>query len=429
MGSGACGISRAWNVWLAHRLISLTAYLFLLLFYLYFLYLFLTKFSIAFKNEINCAVVAPIPAARNKIPRPVISATTSPSVRHEGRIESVVMKNDRHERNGQRKLSSSSLSSTPSSDADDLTLDSKSMDMFSSRNELHQTTKTQRAVAVEVASVGKRREQLELQSTERAVEAMRLKLAQERQQCVKVLMELEMELEMAARIETKEQRTASPSEVEERTKRKKWDPSPQQQLEVLATARSGDSSDDDETVALAVPVSPMRRLRIPSVVASRTSSVSEFFSFSEDEDDMPIPVAAPKEFRNDDGVKNEEDLDDPDASFAAMCAALARRKQQGEPQLPNDVSLVPIETFQSLIQVDGCGSPLGVDGDASNGIGFWHRSSSEPGWITEKNHQSTSSTSARSTSPALRRSSSFNDVPGDSLLFPLLSNSSFSAVL
>jgi len=404
MGSGAC-------------------YLFLLLFYLYFLYLFLTKFSIAFKNEINCAVVAPIPAARNKIPRPVISATTSPSVRHEGRIESVVMKNDRHERSGQRKLSSSSLSSTPSSDADDLTLDSKSMDMFSSRNELHQTTKTQRAVAVEVASVGKRREQLELQSTERTVEAMRLKLAQERQQCKKV------ELEMAARIETKEHRTASPPEVEERTKRKKWDRSPQQQPKVLATARSGDSSDDDETVTLAVPVSPMRRLRIPSVVVSRTSSVSEFFSFSEDEDDMPIPVAAPKEFRNDDGVKNEEDLDDPDASFAAMCAALARRKQQGEPQLPNDVSLVPIETLQPLIQVDGCGSPLGVDGDASNGIGFWHRSSSEPGWITEKNHQSTSSTSARSTSPALRRSSSFNDVPGDSLLFPLLSNSSFSAVL
>lgn len=254
---------------------------------------------------------------------------------------------------------------------------------------------------------------------------MRLKFAQERQQQRK---KAEM---AAARIETKEQRTASPPEVEERSKRKKWDRSPPKLLQVLATARSGVTSDDDE-MTLAVPVSPMRRSRIPSVVASRTSSVSEFFSLSEEEDEMPIPVvvvvAAPKEFRSDDEVKKEED-DDPDVTFAAMCAALARRKQRGEPQLPNDVSpTVPIET--PLIQVDGCSSsPPGVDGDASNGVGFWRQSSSEPGWITEKNHQTTSSTSPRSTSPALRRSSSFNDVPGDSLLFPLLSNSSFSAVL
>ncbi len=378
------------------------------------------KFSNAL-NKINCAIVAPIPAARNKIPRTVKSATAS--ARHEGRVESVVVVvNDHHEKSGQRKLpSSSSLSSTPSSDADDLTLDSESMDMFSSRNELNQKTKAQRAAAVD-----KRQEQLKSSSSiERTAEATRLKFAQERQQGKK------SELEMAARIETKEQQTASPPEVEERSKRKKWDRSPQKQHQVLATARSGATSDDDE-VTLTVQVSPMRRSRIPSVVASRTSSVSEFFSLSEDEDEMPIPVAAPKEFRSDDEVKKGEDLDDPDATFAAMCAALARRKQLGEPQLPNDVSPVPIETLQPLIQVDGCSSsssPPGVDGDASNGVGFWRRSSSEPGWITEKNHQTTSSTSPRSTSPALRRSSSFNDVPGDSLLFPLLSNSSFSAVL
>lgn len=361
--------------------------------------------------------MAPKPAARNKIPRPVKSATAS--ARREGRVESVV--NNNRERIGQPKLpnsSSSSLPSTPSSDADDMTLDNESLNMFSSRNELNQTTKAQRAAAVD-----KRPEQLKSPSIEGNAEAMRLKFAQERQQ-------QRQKAEMAAaRIETKEQRTASPPEVEERSKRKKWDRSPQKLLQVLAT--------DDDEMTLAVPVSPMRRSRIPSVVASRTSSVSEFFSLSEDEDEMPIPVvvvvaAAPKEVRSDDEVKKEED-DDPDATFAAMCAALARRKQRGEPQLPNDVSpTVPIETLQPLIQVDGCSSgsssPPGVDGDASNGVGFWHQSSKEPGWITEKNHETTSSTSPRSTSPALRRSSSFNDVPGDSLLFPLLSNSSFSAV-
>ncbi|XP_046445766.1 serine-rich adhesin for platelets-like isoform X3 [Daphnia pulex] len=368
--------------------------------------------------------VAPIPAARNKIPRPVKSATAS--ARREGRVESVV--NNHREQPKLPNSSSSSLPSSPSSDADDLTLDSESLNMFSSRNELNQTTKAQRAAAVD-----KRPEQLKSPSIERNAEAMRLKFAQERQQQRK-----KAELEMAsARIETVEQRTASPPEVEERSKRKKWDRSPPKLLQVLATARSGATSDDDDEMTLAVPVSPMRRSRIPSVVASRTSSVSEFFSLSEDEDEMPIPVvvvvAAPKEFRSDDEVKKEED-DDPDATFAAMCAALARRKQRGEPQLPNDVSpTVPIETLQPLIHVDGCSSgsssPPGVDGDASNGVGFWHQSSNEQGWITEKNHETTSSTSPRSTSPALRRSSSFNDVPGDSLLFPLLSNSSFSAVL
>ncbi|XP_046445768.1 mucin-4-like isoform X5 [Daphnia pulex] len=316
--------------------------------------------------------VAPIPAARNKIPRPVKSATAS--ARREGRVESVV--NNHREQPKLPNSSSSSLPSSPSSDADDLTLDSESLNMFSSRNELNQTTKAQRAAAVD-----KRPEQLKSPSIERNAEAMRLKFAQERQQQRK-----KAELEMAsARIETVEQRTASPPEVEERSKRKKWDRSPPKLLQVLATARSGATSDDDDEMTLAVPVSPMRRSRIPSVVASRTSSVSEFFSLSEDEDEMPIPVvvvvAAPKEFRSDDEVKKEED-DDPDATFAAMCAALARRKQRGEPQLPNDVSpTVPIETLQPLIHVDGCSSgsssPPGVDGDASNGVGFWHQSSNE----------------------------------------------------
>lgn len=363
--------------------------------------------------------MAPIPAARTKIPRPVKSTTTSPH--HEGRVESVVVVV-----NDGRKLSRSSSSPTTwSSDDDDLTLDSRSLDMFCSRNELNQTTNAQRAVVV-VAVVDKRPEQQleESQSIERrTAEAKRLKLAQERQQHRQ-----KVELEM--RIETKEQRTASPPEVEERTKRKKWDRHPQKKLEILSsssTARSQQSSDDDdddEVTLSSVPVPLMQRLRVPSVVASRTSSVSEFFSLSEDEDEMPIAAeAVPKEFHCDDGVKKEEeDLDDPDASFAAMCAALARRKQRGEPQLPNDV--VPIETLESADKVDGSSSsPVG---DASGG--FWRRSSSEPGWITEKN-QAISSTSPRSTSPALRRSSSFNDVPGDSLLFPLLSNSSFSAVL
>ena len=361
--------------------------------------------------------MAPIPAARTKIPRPVKSTTTSPHL-DEGRVESVVVVVV----NDERKLSRSSSSPTTwSSDDDDLTLDSQSLDMFCSRNELNQTTNSQRA-AVVVAVVDKRQEQqLELQqSIERTAEAKRLKLAQERQQHRQ-----KVELEM--RIETKEQRSASPPEVEERTKRKKWDRHPQKKLEILSsspTARSQQSSDDDEVTLSSVPVPLMQRLRVPSVVASRTSSVSEFFSLSEDEDEMPIAAeAVPKEFHCDDGVKKEEeDLDDPDASFVAMCAALARRKQRGEPQLPNDV--VPIETLESADQVDGdSSSPVG---DASGG--FWRRSSSEPGWITEKN-QAISSTSPRSTSPALRRSSSFNDVPGDSLLFPLLSNSSFSAVL
>ena len=326
--------------------------------------------------------MAPIPAARTRIPP--VRSTPSP----------------RHQQDGKRSSSSSS---------DELTLDEQSLDMFSTRNELNQTAEAQRAVVAR---------QLELQARQRA-EAEHLKVVQEQQRRAKEAERKKTE-EMLAREKAQLQQTmeehkkgASPAEVVEQPKRKKWNRHPEIHVDLLAAtpSESADSSGDE-----AAPAS-IRGLRAQSR-ASRASSVSEFFSLSEDEDDSPIQQAVAVGFR-------EEDEDDPDASFAAMCAALARRKQTGDPALPADLSMVPVETLQSEGQVE-----------ESDRLSSWRRSSSEPGWIPEKSVDVQVTAPSQLTSPA-RRSSSFNDgqrrkstdIPADPLLFPPLSNSSFSAVL
>ncbi len=334
--------------------------------------------------------MAPIPAARTRIP-PVSS---TPSSRHQGSECS------------SRKSSSSS---------DELALDEQSLGMFSSRNELDQMAEARRALMAA--------QQLELESRQRA-EAEHLKMVQEQQRQAKEAERKSMEetlarekVQLQQTILVEQRKTASPPEVVEQPKRKKWNRNPEIQLDRLAATRSesGDSSDDE---AASSTRASSRGLRAPSR-ASRASSVSEFFSLSEDESDSQIQQAVSSKFREED-----EEGEDPDMAFAALCTALARRKQMGEIELPADLSLVPMETLQS------------DEKEAETDRSSWRRSSSEPGWITEKSLEA--STSPSPTSRSARRSSSFNggqrrkstDVPADPLLlFPPLSNSSFSAVL
>ncbi|KZS08613.1 Uncharacterized protein APZ42_027284 [Daphnia magna] len=345
-----------------------------------------------YEQQQQTSVVTPIPAARNRVSRPVKSATTPPpSPCDEGQVVDLIVKvlRDHHETNSNRKLSSSYCSS--SSEGDDLTLDDQSLDMFSSRNELNQTSKAQRAVlALEVAAVNKRREQqLELRSIQ-GTEAERLKLAQQQQ-----TKKLEQENLTRQNIPMLvEQPSVSPAEVE-RTKRKKWDRSPQSQVDLLATR--ADSSDDEMT--LKVPISLNRRPRVPSAAAmSQASSVSEFFSLSEAESESPIPGRMHKAVREPE--ENEENMDDPDVSFAAMCAALARRKQRGDPELPNDLSVVSIETVQSPNQMDSSSSGSSqLGGDDSIGAGFWQRPNIEPD-LDSPRSIATDSTNAISERPA-----------------------------
>lgn len=338
--------------------------------------------------------MTPVPAARTSIPRPVKSAT---ALANEGQVVDSKVLRDHRETSSNRKLSYCSSSS----ESDDLALDDQCLDMFSSRNELNQTANAQRAVD----AVGKRHEQLQ---SIHGTEAECLKLAEQS----KKLEQENLTRQNGTILATMDQPTVSPPEVEH-TKRKKLDRSPQSQVNRLA--EKTESSDDE--IKLKIPVPPNRRPRVPSAAAmSRTSSVSEFFSLSEAESDSPVQET--KEFR-----QPEENEDDPDASFAAMCAALARRKQRDDPVIPNDVSLVPM--LGSADQTDSSSSS--PSGDSINDGEFWQRPNIEPGWITEKSHSVSSS--PRSASPAPRRSSSLNDVQGDSILFPLLSNSSFSAVL
>lgn len=255
-----------------------------------------------------------------------------------------------------------------STDEDDMSLDGQSLEMFTSRNELDQATKTLSSSSSSLVA-----KQLELQSRQQA-ESERLKLAQEERKKVE---------EMLAREKTMEE-----EEKAEPMKRKKWDRPPEIQLELLAKQNESSSNNSDDDVHLSVQP---RKLRAPS----RGSSVSEFFSLSEDDEDddlSPIQQAVREE---------DEYPDDPDAAFAAMCIALARRKQQGDPELP-------------------------VEDDELDSAGSIRRSCSEPnpGWISDPPHPSSA-----------RRSGSFDggnrcpEVSDDLQIFPPLSNSFFSSVL
>ncbi|XP_057370127.1 uncharacterized protein LOC130691222 isoform X2 [Daphnia carinata] len=340
--------------------------------------------------------VTPVPAARTRAPRPVKSATTPPpSPCDEGQVIDLLVKvlRDHHEASSNRKLSSSFCSS--SSEGDDLTLDDQSLDMFSSRNELNQTSKAQRAVlAVEVAAVDKRQQQqqqLELRSIQ-GTEAERLKLARQ-QQTIKLEQE-NLTRQNIPMLATMEQPSVSPAEVEH-TKRKKWDRSPQSQVDLLATRT--DSSDDE--MSLKVPIPLNRRPRVPSAAAmSHTSSVSEFFSLSEAESESPIQERTYEVVGW--SEENEENMDDPDVSFAAMCAALARRKQRGDLDLPNDLSVVSIETVQSPDQMGSSSSGSSqLGGGDSVGGGFWQRPDIKPD-LDSPRSIATDSTNANSERPA-----------------------------
>lgn len=322
------------------------------------------------KTKKRAVVVTPIPAARTRIPP--VSSTPSP------RRDTDLVGGQRDHSSRSTDQSPSARGSSTSSDEDDLSLDGQSLDMFASRNELDQATKTQNI------SVSK---QLELQARQQA-EIYRLKLVEE---------------EKARKVE---ETLAREKPDVEPTKRRKWDRPPQKEFDLLATQNESCYNSDDE-VHLTVP----RKLRAPS----RGSSVSEFFSLSEGEDDDVSPIQQ--------AVREEDeelaDPQDPDQAFASMCMALARRKQQAEPELPVEVD----ETIE-----------LEDDVDLFDNAGSIRRSCSEPGWISEKSFDPAAP--HPTTSPA-RRSSSFDggnrcknpDVPDDLQIFPPLSSSFFSSVL
>lgn len=279
--------------------------------------------------------------------------------------------------------------------------------MFASRHELDQAAK---ATAAQILVA----KQLELQAHQQA-ETERLKLAKEQLRQAKEVERHKME-EMLAREKEQlqmmeQQRIAVSTEPSasypQPMKRKKWDRPADIQLEMLATRSNSTTDSDDEIVT-----ETLRRLRAPS----RASSVSEFFSLSEgdDEDLSPIQQAVSSQIRQED-----ENSSDPDAVFASMHAALVRRKERGEPELPDQLD----GTIQSMENE--------VDRSHSSAGRLYRRSSSEPGWISEKSHQV-----SPPTSPA-RRSGSFDDgirskspdFSAEPPIFPLLSNSFFSAVL
>lgn len=200
------------------------------------------------------------------------------------------------------------------------------------------------------------------------------------------LAETKRNAESDSRLQKAEKIEAPPKPM----KRKKWD----RPVQVVSRNESDSSGDEAASASNSVANRSLRAF-------SRGSSVSEFFSLSEAEDDnSPVQEALPNHFRE------EDEAEDPDVAFALMCAALARRKQQG------DLSAEMLHDDTLVAEDDRRRSSA----------------ASDAGWIVVKE-------SLRPSSSLARRSSSLDSGQHrrDSLppppLFPPLANSFFSAAL
>lgn len=230
-------------------------------------------------------------------------------------------------------------------------------------------------------------QQLQLQEKQKA-EAERKRLEEEQKQQARESERKKKEKLLAmerAQLETIEQKQAAREEVElpeQPSRRRQWGLPAEMVLNMDKTLTPENST-------------PILKVRTSSAI-SPTSSGSEFFSLSEDEADRDTP---------------EFEAEDADAAFAAMCAALALRKTQQGPALPE-----PNEEEDSA---------------------FWHRSSSDRD-LTSPQRLTLSSSQSPAPNQAARRSNSFeagqhrnskkgSDSPAvDPLHFPSLSSTLLS---
>ena len=297
-----------------------------------------------------------------------------------------------------------------SSDEDVVVSDGQNLDMFANRDEVDQVTAAQRLIA----------KQLELQARQK-MEKEELRRIREEQRQAKEAERRKMGEKLAnekRQLETIEQDQPGVTSwnMAGESERNQSDHSQQIHLDVFATESESSSSSptpglehvhhDENLQAVS------KQLRVPS----RTSSASEFFSLSEGEDDEDIDrpsVSSPL---------RSDPIEDPDVAFAAMCVALARRRED-EPSLPDAVDI--------LKSLEDSQTEETIESDPNQDALMWRRSSSEPGWISERLRPI-----SQPTTPS-RRSSSFDggsrckssDIPADLPIFPPLSNSFFSAVL
>lgn len=161
------------------------------------------------------------------------------------------------------------------------------------------------------------------------------------------------------------------------TPRKRW--SRVESLEIKLESWSSSSEDEESTRR----PSNSGLLIVPPGRSRASSMNTEFYSMSEDEgnkqekeDAKHSPVLWQPRL-SDGSVRS-----DPDAEFAAMCEALARKRQQaarGE-TLPSDLSQVPVELLQSLPAPADCSFD---EDELRSRKRVWRRSNSDPGWIIE----------------------------------------------
>lgn len=233
-------------------------------------------------------------------------------------------------------------------------------------------------------------QQLQLQEKQKA-EAERKRLEEEQKQQARESERKKKEQLLAkerAQLETIEQQQQAVREEvelpEQPSRRRQWGLPSEMVLNLDKTLTPENST-------------PILKVRTSSAI-SPTSSGSEFFSLSEDEAEA-------------DRDTPEVELEDADAAFAAMCAALARRKTQQGPALPEP--------------------------DEEEDSAFWHRSSSDRD-LTSPQRLTLSSSQSPAPNQAARRSNSFeagqhrnskkgSDSPAvDPLHFPSLSSTLLS---
>lgn len=230
-------------------------------------------------------------------------------------------------------------------------------------------------------------QQLQLQAAQKA-EAERRKTEEEQKRRERDEDRKKMD-KMLAKERTGLEKTVAADEGDkppQPSRRKQWSLPPEMRLELSVTT--------PEEPVVAPPRSSQHKLKAGGV--SPTSSGSEFFSLSEDEADEKQKSSA---------TPDKSDSDDPDKAFAAMCVALARRKNQ-------------------RIAIEDDDDEDTNKEDSVNA--FWRRSSSDRG-------AALLSPAAQSLTTSARRSSSFDGTGGqatkrgssaaaDPLHFPSLSN-------
>lgn len=297
-------------------------------------------------------------------------------------------------------------------DDDDLNFDDESLSMFASNKQRNKSDDIDPLDAV-------MRQQLELAALQKAELECEKRILQEKAQLKeaekqKIQSLLHNERQELEQIQQTSALSGEQAKAAKRTGR--WAATPEIRLERWS------SSSDDESVGKVARDS--KRLTARERRSRANSADTEFYSLSESEDkqDKEPGIETPTLWQP--RLSDGSGRSDPDADFAAMCEALAlrkQRKQAASSALPSDLSQVPLELLQSLPWPPGETSDYD-DLSPSSRKRMWRRSNSEPGSTVEE-ELSTSPPAARSADNLEGLEHKKPTDPATSTLFSLNDNS------